>query len=123
MKRVLLSEICDIQIGRTPSRSIPHYWGEGSSWVSIADLKDKVFIDSTKESITSQAIEKCNCRKIPYNTVLFSFKLSIGKVAITQRALFTNEAIAALLPLTESTFIPKYLYYSLKMNLSNPPEK
>ncbi|KHE91898.1 MAG: restriction endonuclease subunit S [Candidatus Scalindua rubra] len=111
MKKVFLTEICEIQIGRTPSRAISSYWGEGESWVSIADLNNRTFINSTKECITHEAVQKCNCKKIPVNTVLFSFKLSIGKVAITQKPLFTNEAIVALLPLTKKDFSTKYLYY------------
>ena len=124
MKKVFLSEICDIQIGRTPSRAIPSYWGEGESWVSIADLNNITFINSTKESITHEAVQECNCKRIPTNTVLFSFKLSIGKVAITQKALFTNEAIAALLPLTKKDFFSKYLYYALNsLNLDGVTDR
>ncbi len=124
MKKVFLSEICDIQIGRTPSRAISNYWGEGESWVSIADLNNRIFINSTKESITHEAIQKCNCKRIPTNTVLFSFKLSIGKVAITQKPLFTNEAIAALLPLRKKDFFPEYLYYALNsLNLDGVTDR
>lgn len=45
--------------------------------------------------------------------VLFSFKLSIGKIAITGCDLYTNEAIAGLI-IQENQVIMKYLYYILK---------
>ena len=30
--------ICRLQMGKTPKRKIPEYWGEGFPWVSIADI-------------------------------------------------------------------------------------
>ena len=41
-KKVKLSELCEINIGKTPSRSISEYWGIGYSWVSISDMKEKI---------------------------------------------------------------------------------
>ncbi len=42
-----------------------------------------------------------------------SFKLTVGKVAITKRRLYTNEAIAGFLPKQQNTFSSEYLYYAL----------
>lgn len=89
-----LEELCNIQIGRTPSRSNPELWGEGEPWLSIADMKQGRLIRTTKEQITEAGAAAG--RRIPIGTVLLSFKLSIGKVAISGVPLFTNEAIAAL---------------------------
>ncbi len=49
---------------------------------------------------------------IPANSVLFSFKLSIGKTAIAGTPLYTNEAIAGLIP-RDSRVLPEFLYYVL----------
>jgi type I restriction enzyme S subunit len=113
VKKQNLADLCNIVIGRTPSRSISEYWGEGYPWVSISDLKTK-FIEHTKEEITQIAIEKIKCRLIPKGTLLFSFKLSIGKMAFASRALYTNEAIAGLIVKEPKKVIPEYLYYALK---------
>jgi len=51
MRKEKLGDICDIVIGRTPSRSVAEYWGTGYPWVSISDLKEK-YIKHTKEEIT-----------------------------------------------------------------------
>jgi len=114
MKSVNITEVCDIQVGKTPSRANPSYWGEGSLWLSIADMNQRLWLLETKETITDKAIEECNCKIIPENTVLFSFKLSIGKVGITKVPMYTNEAIAAFRIKDSARLETKFLYYVLK---------
>lgn len=114
MNAVNITDICDIQVGKTPSRSNPSYWGDGSLWLSIADMNQGPFLESTKETITEKAIKDCGCKLIPQNTVLFSFKLSIGKVGITKKPMYTNEAIAAFIIKDYSKIDTKYLFYVLK---------
>ena len=107
-----LSHLCDIVLGRTPSRSNPNYWGKGTTWVSISDLKEK-YITKTKEQITKLGAKESNSRLIPEGTLLLSFKLSIGKRAFAGKDLYTNEAISAL-PIKNKTELDKeYLYYIL----------
>ncbi len=113
MKYFKLSDIAEIVIGRTPSRSNQQYWGNDHKWVTISDMKSKVVSD-TKESISNIAVEKVHRRKILKGTLLLSFKLSIGKLAFAGCDLFTNEAIAALEIKNKITVHPEYLYYALK---------
>lgn len=94
MRQEKLSELLDISIGRTPSRNEPEYWGNGHKWVSIRDLNSRV-ITKTKEQITDLAVKEARCKVVPKGTLLFSFKLTIGKMAFAGCDLFTNEAIAA----------------------------
>ena len=93
---VALGDVCEINIGRTPSRSRSDYWGAGEPWLSIADMNQGRAIYSTKEQVTRLAVQEAVAKPVAPGTVLLSFKLSIGKVGIAQRRLFTNEAIAAL---------------------------
>jgi type I restriction enzyme, S subunit len=73
------------------------------------------YLQLTKELITDFAIEHCNMRKIEPGTVIFSFKLSIGKVSIAKVPLFTNEAIAALPIKRQSELNGDYLYHALRL--------
>ncbi len=113
MKKRQLSEVCEILIGRTPSRSVGDYWGKGHKWVSISDMKSKI-ITSTKEEITDKAIKTLRCRIIPKGTLLLSFKLSIGKLSFAGTDLYTNEAIAGLVIKNVSSLNPYFLYHALK---------
>ncbi|MDE5603490.1 MAG: restriction endonuclease subunit S, partial [Helicobacter sp.] len=85
---VRLGEICEILIGGTPSRNNPSYFQGNNLWVSIAEMRGQIIID-TKEKITDEAIEKSNVKLIPKGTTLLSFKLSIGKTAIAGKDLYT----------------------------------
>ena len=109
----ILSEIYDLQMGKTPSRDNAEYWADGSyEWVSIADLtKFGEYTGLSKERITKKAVEESGIRVIPAHTLIMSFKLSIGKVAITSRDCFSNEAIMAFIDKGIETIIPEYAYY------------
>ncbi len=113
MRLEKLSNLLDISIGRTPSRSKSEYWGEGHPWVSIRDLSSKV-ITNTKEQITDIGVKNARCKVVKKGTLLFSFKLTIGKMAYAGCDLFTNEAIAAFVIKDERKLNAEYLYYALK---------
>ncbi len=119
MEYIKLNELCEINIGKTPSRNKSIYWGSGNKWLSISDLKEK-YISKSKEEITDIAVEESNMKLVPKDTVIMSFKLSIGKVAILKEDMFTNEAIANFKIKDKSLMIPEYLYYALKtLNFDN----
>jgi type I restriction enzyme S subunit len=108
-----LSELCDILIGGTPSRGNKEYWKNGIlPWVSIADMtREGNLITHTKEKITEKGAKESNVKPIPKGSLLFSFKLSIGKLAFTGTDLYTNEAIAGLVVKNELELDKNYLYY------------
>lgn len=118
MKRVKLSDAFDLQMGKTPSRKHLAYWRGGTEpWISIADLSNcGKYIEQTKENITSDAVRESNIKIVPKNTVVMSFKLSIGKVAITKRNMYTNEAIMAFHDRGRYEILTDYLYYFCKGN-------
>ena len=109
-----MNEICDIKIGGTPSRDKPEYWEDGNNlWVSISELNNNIISD-TNEKITDLGVQKSNVKLVKKDSILLSFKLSIGKLAIAGNDLYTNEAIASINSIIKE--IPnKYLYYCLKM--------
>ena len=110
-----LDELCEISMGKTPSRSTSIYWGDGYPWLSIADMSNTKEVESTKETITKEGAALFKGRIVPQNTVVFSFKLSIGKVGITKVPMFTNEAIAAFQIRNESLLDTGYLYRALSV--------
>lgn len=111
---VKLGEVCSISIGKTPARKEPRYWGEGLPWLSIKDMNQGSLILKTTESISKIALDELKITPYSVGTVLFSFKLSIGKVGITAVPLFTNEAIAAIEPKEQEALNKYYLMEVLR---------
>lgn len=97
--RVISAEnVYNISIGKTPPREETEcftYNPDDVTWVSIADMKkaNPFIIDST-EKLTQEAVANYNVKVIPKNTILLSFKMTVGRVAIADREMTTNEAIA-----------------------------
>ncbi len=110
---VKLGDVFTLQMGKTPSRDCSEYWENGTNkWVSISDInKDSKFISETKECISDKAVSESGIKYVPENTVIMSFKLSIGKTAITACPIYTNEAIMAFFPKKETSFDISFLYH------------
>ncbi len=108
-----LEELFDLQMGKTPSRNNFNYWNTNDNkWVSISDLSQSGrYIHETKEYISDDAIAESGIKVIPANTVIMSFKLSIGKVAITKEEMYSNEAIMAFHDKHTTELLPEYIYY------------
>lgn len=112
-----LGEVCEINIGRTPERGNFKMWDKEKKtenvWLSIADLNntENGYISDSTEYVSDNAVPKMKLVKA--NTLLMSFKLTIGRCAITKRDLFTNEAIAAL-PILDKNLDLFFLKYYLE---------
>ena len=111
-----LKDIFDLQMGKTPSRSNPDYWNTNDNkWISIADLtKTEKYILDTKEYLSDVAVKESGIKVIPANTVVMSFKLSIGKTAITKEQMYSNEAIMAFHDKHIVDILPEYIFYLFK---------
>ncbi len=108
-----LEELFDLQMGKTPSRNSTDYWNTNDNkWISIGDLSQTgKYIKETKEWLSDYAVEESGIKMIPANTVVMSFKLSIGKVAITSENMYSNEAIMAFHDKYTVDLLPEYIYY------------
>jgi type I restriction enzyme S subunit len=111
-----LGEVCQFDIGGTPSRSKNEYYENGNNlWATVRELNGDYIYD-TKEKITDLGVQNSSVKLFAKDTILFSFKLSIGKTAIVGNPLYTNEAIAGILSKNNELLSNKYLYYYLSIN-------
>ena len=95
-------------IGWTPPTGNRSYYGGPHNWVSISDLSAGR-ISETKQTLTDSAISEMHGSQAPAGSLLFSYKLSIGEVALLERPAYTNEAIAAFHP-CKRVYMPFWRY-------------
>ena len=114
--KVRVSDVFDLRMGKTPSRKNLSYWHDGNhAWISIADLGSfGKYVGSTKERINDLAIAETGIKPAPGNTVLMSFKLSLGKAAITTIPVYTNEAIMAFVDKGVYPVDPSFMYHQCR---------
>ena len=95
-------DVCDYKPGKTPSTKNPVYWSDNSDdipWVSISDMDHFGRIIATNKKITQKAVDQVfKHEAIPVGSLLMSFKLTVGKIAILDVDAFHNEAIISIQP-------------------------
>ena len=106
----------NMSIGKTPPRAEKQWFtdgGNGTPWISISDMGNYgTYVFDTAEALTVEAISKHNVKVVPSDTVLVSFKLTVGRVSITTTDTCTNEAIAHFL--ISNSMLREYTYLYLK---------
>lgn len=99
------------KVGFTPpTANTDFYDNDGFEWVTISDLSEKVVLNS-KNKISQLAVDTYSKEIVPKGSLLYSFKLSVGKVAFAGKDIFTNEAIFSILP--DDNLELSYYYYCL----------
>lgn len=112
-----LGDLYPISMGKTPPRADKSCWDPkketNNVWVSIADISanENSVIYDTKEYISNKAAK--NITKVEKDSLLLSFKLTIGKMAFAGAPLYTNEAIVNFPPKKglSLAYLHKYFLY------------
>ena len=109
----LVKDEFKLSMGKTPARNNPECWDNGThKWVSISDMSSYTrYTGDTSEYITDYAIADSGIKAVPKGTIIMSFKLSIGRTAITSEDLYTNEAIMAFAGFDENKFNIDFLHF------------
>ena len=109
----LVKDEFKLSMGKTPARNNPECWDNGTNkWVSISDMSSYTrYTGDTSEYITDYAIADSGIKAVPKGTIIMSFKLSIGRTAITSEDIYTNEAIMAFAGFDENKFNIDFLHF------------
>lgn len=114
--RTSLNHVATIETGFTPSTSNNSYWNGDYSWLSIADMNQGKYIFNTSKTITNIATK--NKPIIKKGTLIMSFKLTIGKLGILKKDMYTNEAICHFNWKNNINISTEFMYYLLNsMNI------
>ena len=102
-----------LTMGKTPARNNPAFWQSGTNkWISISDMaRYGRYTEDTQESITDIAVAESGIKIVPKGTIIMSFKLSIGRTAVTSEDIYTNEAIMAFRDVDGTKFNMTFLQF------------
>ena len=102
-----------LTMGKTPARNNPAFWQSGTNkWISISDMaRYGRYTEDTQELITDIAVAESGIKIVPKGTIIMSFKLSIGRTAVTSEDIYTNEAIMAFRDVDETKFNMTFLQF------------
>ena len=89
-----LGDICDVVGGGTPKTKVSEYWGGEIVWLSPIDLPpigEITFVSDSSKKITDLGLQKSSAKLLPKGPVVYSTRASIGKIAIAEVPLSTNQ--------------------------------
>ncbi|MBU0460637.1 MAG: restriction endonuclease subunit S [Nanoarchaeota archaeon] len=110
-KEVELKDIGQIVTGSTPPKINPEYYGDSIPWIKPPDLNHGMYVSNSKEKISE--IGRSKVRILPKGSIIVSCIGIIGKVAIAECELCTNQQINGIIPnikIADS----KFIYYLIK---------
>lgn len=100
--------------GWTPDTKNRDSYEGDNVWITIGDMK-KPCISESAHKLSDKAIRDAGIAITPKGSLLFSFKLSIGKIAFADSNLYTNEAIISIEDTRKVNL--NYFYYALPVLL------
>lgn len=103
-----LDSFTNFRMGFTPDTKNDKFWKGDNDWLSIAGMNSK-YISKGNKKISDSSLG--NKKPFPADTLIMSFKLTLGRCAILRENVFTNEAICGFE--NNETFNNEYLYYAL----------
>lgn len=105
-----IEDISSVTKGFTPNTKDDDNWNEEErNWLSIAGMTQKYLFNGNK-GITQKGALKHS--KVEQNTLIMSFKLTLGKLAIVKAPMYTNEAICHF-KWKNNNIDTEYMYYYL----------
>ena len=110
-----LGDICDVIGGGTPKTKISEYWDGEIVWLSPIDLPpigEISFVSDSRKKITDLGLNKSSAKLLPKGSVIYSTRASIGKIAIAEIPLSTNQGFTNFI--CNERINNHFLCYSLK---------
>ena len=84
--------------GGTPKTSNPDFWGGDIPWFSVVDAprSSDVFVIDTEKYITDAGLHGSSTKLLPVGTTIISARGTVGKLALTGRAMGMNQSCYGL---------------------------
>ena len=106
-----LKNIAVIFNGATPSSNNQDYWDGNIVWITPKDINNIKIITSSERKITQKGYENCGSYLVSPGNIVITTRAPIGKVAITDVELCTNQGCKSLVLNEKINNV--FLYYYL----------
>ena len=110
-----LGDICDVVGGGTPKTKVSDYWDGEIVWLSPVDLPpigEISIVSDSRKKITALGLQKSSAKLLPKGSVIYSTRASIGKIAIAEIPLSTNQGFTNFI--CKEQISNYFLCYALK---------
>ena len=105
-----LGDICSFQSGGTPSKANADYYCGDIPWITTVALNGQTIGKTAAvDWITEKAIEESAAKIVPARSIMVGTRVGVGKVAINEVPMSTNQDIISLVGVNESLWSKEYI--------------
>jgi type I restriction enzyme S subunit len=110
-----LGEIGHFSGGGTPSKEKAHYWTGCNPWVSSSDISEEdIRVIKISRFISDEAIRESATKQVLKNSILLVSRVGVGKLAITDKPIYTSQDFTNFTPANDNVVFLAYLLKSLR---------
>ena len=105
-----------IESGGTPKTNEPTFWNGNIDWATLVDLPQECainFIKNTNRKISTIGLQKSSARLLPKHSVILSSRATIGRVALAEVELSTNQGFKNIIIHLPNLIDNKFVAYNL----------
>jgi type I restriction enzyme M protein len=115
---VRIGDVFQIESGGTPSTDNPEFWDGDIAWATLVDIPKSITrISTTVRKITKSGLANSSAKIVPKNTVLVSSRATIGRIAITDVEMATNQGFKNVIVTEENN--SWYVAYALSFKVED----
>lgn len=115
---VKIGDVFQIESGGTPSTDNPVYWDGDIPWATLVDIpKEVTKISTTVRKITKEGLQNSSAKIMPRNTVLVSSRATIGRIAVTEVEMATNQGFKNVI--VDENNNASYIAYALTFKVQD----
>ena len=113
-KLLKIKNIGNLVNGATPQSGVDRYWNGDITWVTPSDINSVVYLKKSERNITVAGYKSCGTTIIPPRALIITTRAPIGKVAISDTNLCTNQGCKSLV--VSNNAISAFYYYFLSIS-------
>ena len=112
-----LGKICKCELGGTPSRNKPEYWGGTIPWINSGEVNNFRIIKPS-EYITKEGLDRSATKLLPKKTTVIAITgATLGQVSLLEISSCANQSVVGVLPNDEMPY--EYIYPFVKSSIKN----